>query len=79
MNGKGILKWPDGRKYDGELENDKRHGWGEYIWKDSRRYRGQWKEGKQHGIGFFSAGEGKPERKGEWVEGKRIKWVSTYD
>ena len=46
MNGKGTLKWADGREYKGEFEKDKRHGYGEFLWKDGRIYKGQWKYGK---------------------------------
>ena len=40
MNGKGVLLWPDGRKYKGEYLNDKKHGLGEFYWKDGRGYKG---------------------------------------
>lgn len=46
MNGKGHLKWPDGREYDGQFLDDKRHGEGTFTWKDGRQYTGSWKEGK---------------------------------
>jgi hypothetical protein len=32
MDGKGIFEWPDGRTYDGEYENDKKHGMGLFKW-----------------------------------------------
>ncbi len=28
--GKGIYTWKDGRRYDGEYHNDKKHGYGIY-------------------------------------------------
>ena len=28
MNGKGIYLWKDGRSYNGEYLNDKKHGYG---------------------------------------------------
>ena len=28
MHGKGIFRWVDGRVYDGEYLNDKKHGFG---------------------------------------------------
>jgi hypothetical protein len=46
MNGKGVYEWKDGRKYDGEYLNDKKHGFGIYYWADGRRYEGGWKNGK---------------------------------
>lgn len=53
MNGKGVYKWEDGRTYEGEYLNDKKHGYGEYTWADGRKYIGQWAEGKQHGLGII--------------------------
>lgn len=53
MNGKGHLKWADGREYRGEFIDDKRDGYGEFTWKDGRKYKGDWKNGKQHGVGVF--------------------------
>lgn len=28
MHGKGVFTWPEGRKYEGEYEFDKKHGYG---------------------------------------------------
>lgn len=28
MHGKGIFKWPDGRVYEGDYIEDKKHGFG---------------------------------------------------
>lgn len=36
MHGKGIYTWIDGRRYEGEYYNDKKHGFGNYIWADGR-------------------------------------------
>ena len=46
MNGKGNLKWADGREYRGEFLDDKRDGYGEFTWKDGRKYKGDWRNGK---------------------------------
>lgn len=32
MEGKGLYKWKDGRSYDGEFKNDKKHGFGIFTW-----------------------------------------------
>ena len=79
MYGKGVLKWGDGREYTGDFENDKRHGDGKFKWKDGRIYIGQWRDGKQNGIGVFQNEEGGKERKGEWAQGKRIKWIKKVN
>lgn len=47
MDGKGEFSWPDGRKYRGYYQEDKKHGFGEFEWPDGRKYNGQWHEGKQ--------------------------------
>ena len=46
MDGKGILEWPDGKKYEGDFKDDKRHGTGEFLWKDRTEYIGPWIKGK---------------------------------
>lgn len=65
MNGKGVFKWPNGMKYEGEYEMDKMNGIGTLTWyflffctfkdyrfrPDNKKYIGQWAEGKQHGKG----------------------------
>jgi len=30
MNGKGVTQWPDGKRYEGEYLDDKKHGYGEF-------------------------------------------------
>ena len=32
MHGKGVYTWKDGRRYEGDYLNDKKHGLGVYIW-----------------------------------------------
>jgi hypothetical protein len=57
MHGNGIYFWADGRIYEGEFFNDKKHaktiygllflkGFGKYIWPDKRYYEGEWMNGK---------------------------------
>lgn len=40
MNGKGKFCWPDGRYYEGDYQNDLKHGYGIYQWADDKRYEG---------------------------------------
>ena len=46
MNGEGTFTWPDGRKYEGEYLNDKKHGLGKFTHADGSKYNGNWKDGK---------------------------------
>lgn len=46
MHGEGVYTWTDGRKYEGQYENDKKNGHGIYTWTDGREYEGYWKNGK---------------------------------
>ncbi|CAD8123180.1 unnamed protein product [Paramecium sonneborni] len=77
MDGNGIMNWPDGRKYEGQYSNDKKHGQGVLGWRnlvaDGRKYSGQWEFGKQHGIGEYFNGQ--INKKGQWNQGKRLKWL----
>lgn len=45
-----------------------------FYWPDGRKYDGEWKNGKQNGIGIYRSANNK-ERKGEWIDGKRSRWV----
>jgi hypothetical protein len=46
MEGMGVYTWADGRKYEGEYKDDKKHGFGIYLWADGRLYQGYWFRGK---------------------------------
>ena len=78
MHGQGVYSWPDGRKYDGEYENDQKNGKGSFYWPDGRMYCGGWRQGKQHGEATFTAPSGE-KRMGVWQEGKRIGWVNEFN
>jgi len=78
MHGKGNMTWKDGRKYEGDYQNDKRHGQGIYTWPDGRKYRGPWLNGKQHGEGEYILPNGKT-RRGLWNNGQRDKWIDGGD
>lgn len=47
-----------------------------FLWPDGRRYEGTWLNGKQHGTGLYHTAKGEA-KKGEWAEGKRLKWISN--
>jgi len=69
-----LLKYPDGRQYDGQLLDDKKSGFGEYLFKDGKKYIGGWLNGDQHGEGTFINEKGRKKR-GIWEHGKRINWL----
>ncbi|XP_045063859.1 alsin isoform X1 [Coregonus clupeaformis] len=62
-NGRGIVKWPDGRIYTGTFKNGLEDGFGDYVipsktLNKNDHYQGHWKEGKMHGIGTFKYATG---------------------
>ena len=67
MDGYGVLRWRDGKKYEGNFVNDKREGQGTFIWADGRKFIGDWKAGKQHGVGTYISKDG-VQRQGQWVK-----------
>lgn len=44
-----MIKYPDGRIYQGEFLNDMKHGKGVYTWPNGKIYDGEWKEDMYHG------------------------------
>ena len=46
MSGYGVFDWPDGRKYEGDYLDDKKHGHGTFRWSDGRIYQGTWVNGR---------------------------------
>jgi hypothetical protein len=53
---------------------DKKEGYGVFVWPNGRKYAGYWKNGKQHGSGVMT-GEDGVEKKGEWIDGRRVRWL----
>lgn len=64
MHGSGIYNWPDGKKYDGGYENNRKCGFGTYTYADQTTYVGNFHNGRQHGKGHRKG------RDGIWVRGK---------
>lgn len=42
--------------YEGEYENDKKHGVGKFTWPSGRSYEGQWVSGRRQGVGWVCPG-----------------------
>ena len=76
MEGYGTYQWSDGRQYQGQYKDDKKHGFGVYSWTDGRQYEGYWYKGKQHGIGVYYNPKDGSTKAGLWEDGKRIEWFS---
>ena len=43
--------YPDGTYYDGDWQNDKKHGQGTFAKFNGHKYTGEWKENQRHGEG----------------------------
>ena len=52
-NGKGIIVYKSGNKYDGYWEEGKKSGKGIYYFKNGDFFKGEWKNGKKMGKEFF--------------------------
>ncbi|CAN9498441.1 unnamed protein product [Ophioblennius macclurei] len=74
-NGRGVLKWTDGRIYTGLFRNGLEDGFGELVAPNKTlnkndHYQGQWKEGKMHGLGTYRYASGEV-YEGSFQEGMR--------
>jgi competence protein ComEC len=63
--------YPDGSKYEGEWQDNKRHGRGIWTRPDGMRYEGEWENDKPSGQGTLTAPDGR-KRVGEWKDGKFV-------
>ena len=72
-HGKGYCYYKNDFMYDGDWENDKRHGNGKFTY-ESAIYEGQWVENKREGQGKMTYTKG--EEQGSFYEGewKNDKW-----
>jgi len=57
-HGTGIMRWPDGREYQGQFKLDKMHGKGMMSWPDGTTYVGQYVNDKKEGIGKIRLPDG---------------------
>ena len=51
--GKGIISYSTGEKYEGEFRNGLKDGFGIETYNDGNKYIGEWKDEKKHGKGKF--------------------------
>ena len=57
--GKGIMYFNNGDRYEGDWKNDNKEGKGIYYWNNGNRYEGDIKNGKSEGKGimYYSNGD----------------------
>lgn len=67
--GKGVLIWPDGSRYDGYWKDDRANGRGRLIHADGDVYEGEWLNDKAHGYGTYYHADGS-RYQGDWKEDK---------
>ncbi|XP_056284994.1 alsin-like isoform X1 [Pseudoliparis swirei] len=63
VHGRGTMKWPDGRTYNGNFKNGQEDGYGECVLPDKvlnkpDNYHGLWRDGKIHGFGKYKYASG---------------------
>ncbi|HPC43156.1 MAG TPA: hypothetical protein PLD91_19735 [Spirochaetota bacterium] len=78
QNGKGIMKWDNGDKYDGEFNNGKMNGYGKMTYGDGTKYEGEWKEDKKNGMGTEETGSYANARMDVKVNGKPYKHYQKF-
>ncbi len=69
MNSK-VFTYPDGTTYQGDWENNNRHGFGIWIRPDGTQYEGEWANDKPNGRGVLTNPDGS-KYTGDWKDGKR--------
>ena len=67
-HGKGVMKYKNGRQYEGTWFDDLRDGKGFERYANTNTYYGGYKEGKAHGQGVYSWANGEV-YDGEWDTG----------
>ena len=67
-HGKGVMKYRNGRQYEGFWEHDLRDGKGFERYPNGNTYFGQFKYGKAHGKGVYTWKNGEV-YDGEWNQG----------
>ena len=79
IQGFGNEVWDDGRTYVGFFEKGRKHGDGTITYLNKKQYKGQWVKNKKHGVGYEINLRSYTQRKGEWLNGKWIRWTSKTE
>ena len=65
-----IYTWANGDIYEGDFQDDQRHGKGIFTCANGDKYEGAWLYDKRHGQGIFTCANG-DKYEGEWLYDKR--------
>ncbi|HNU91976.1 MAG TPA: hypothetical protein PKO25_08895 [Spirochaetota bacterium] len=68
-NGKGVLIYASGNRYEGDFKDGKFDGKGVIIFTNGARYEGDWKNDKRHGKGVLIYANG-DRYEGDFKDGK---------
>jgi hypothetical protein len=71
IDGRGVLRTPDGAVYDGDWVAGKPEGYGQYTAPDGSTYTGGWTAGKQDGPGTLRT-KGGETLTGTWRAGQYV-------
>jgi hypothetical protein len=66
----GIYTWPNGDRYEGQLQSNDRSGQGTQIYA-GEKYAGDWRSDKRIGFGVLSSEDGKTLYRGQWENDAR--------
>lgn len=56
VQGSGIFYYKNGDKYEGQWDEDKRHGRGRMVYASGDMYDGMWSAGLREGVGILTLG-----------------------
>ena len=69
-DGFGIYRWIDGSIYEGEYQDDLRHGKGRFLWSNGESYEGDYLKDERTGKGVYNWPDGSF-YEGDFLAGKR--------
>ncbi len=68
--GPNAKRFDNGDIYDGEIQDELRHGKGVMIYADGSNYNGEWTNDLRHGLGSFTADDSAENYEGSWENDK---------
>lgn len=70
------MTYADGSKYEGEFKEGKKAGQGSRFFPSGDRYVGSFENNVMHGTGIYFSMSAQTKRQGEWLNGKRVSWLT---